>query len=86
MSSFLLLIYCSNLLLLTLSSVVGLAILMMFIPCVERVATFMLFYRHKRAQITDKRVGIVSSMLQGVSRCDSFGLQFLGFEARNTRF
>jgi hypothetical protein len=68
------------------TTLVGLAVLMMFVPVVERVATFMLFYRQKRVQITDRRVGIVSSMLQGVSRGDRFALQLLDLDARNTRF
>jgi hypothetical protein len=68
------------------TTLVGLAVLMMFVPIVERVATFMLFYRQKRVQITDRRVGIVSSMLQGVSRGDRFALQLLALEARNIRF
>lgn len=68
------------------TTLVGLAILMMFVPFVERVASFMLFYRHKRVQVTDRRVEIVSSMLQGVSKRDSLALQLLGFESRNTRF
>jgi hypothetical protein len=67
------------------TTLVGLAILMMFVPAVERIASYMVFYRHKRVQITDRRVGIVSSMLQGVSRGDSFGMQLHGLDARNTR-
>lgn len=49
------------------TTIVGLAILVIFVPFIERVASKMLSYRHRRVKKTDERVEIISAMLQGVS-------------------
>lgn len=49
------------------TTLVGIAVLVMFVPVVERVTSRMLAIRQKRVKMTDKRIGIVSSMLRGVS-------------------
>lgn len=49
------------------TTLVGIAVLVLFVPLVERVTSRMLAIRHDRVKMTDKRVGIVSAMLQGVS-------------------
>jgi ABC-type multidrug transport system fused ATPase/permease subunit len=49
------------------TTLVGLLVLIMFVPLVERVASRMLAIRHKRVKVTEQRVQIIASMLQGVS-------------------
>jgi ABC-type multidrug transport system fused ATPase/permease subunit len=48
------------------TALVGIAVLIMFVPAIERVTSRMLAIRQKRTKMTDKRVEIVSAMLQGV--------------------
>jgi len=48
------------------TAIVGLIVLVAFVPIVERVASKMLGIRHERVKKTDERVEIVSSMLQGI--------------------
>jgi hypothetical protein len=52
------------------TTLVGIAVLVMFVPVVERVTSSMLAIRQMRVKMTDKRIGIVSSMLRGVSFAD----------------
>jgi len=49
------------------TTLVGVVVLILFVPMVERITARMLLIRHKRVAMTDERVGIVSAMLQGVS-------------------
>jgi hypothetical protein len=49
------------------TTLVGMAVLVMFVPLVQMVASKMLAIRRERIKITDERVEIVSAMLQGVS-------------------
>lgn len=48
------------------STLVGMAVLFMFVPVIKRVATTMLKIRHARAKLSDKRVEVTNAMLQGV--------------------
>jgi hypothetical protein len=48
------------------TTLVGIAVLIMFVPFIERITSRMLAIRQKRTKMTDKRVEIVSAMLQGV--------------------
>jgi hypothetical protein len=48
------------------TTLVGIAVLVMFVPLVERVTSRMLAIRQKRVKMTDKRIGIVSALLRGV--------------------
>ena len=48
------------------TTLVGVAVLILFVPLVERITARMLTIRQKRVVMTDERVGIVSAMLQGV--------------------
>lgn len=48
-------------------TLIGIAVLILFVPLVERVTSRMLKIRQRRAKMTDQRVEIVSTMLQGVS-------------------
>jgi hypothetical protein len=52
-------------------TLVGIAILIATVPVVERITNRMLKIRHARVSWTDKRVGIVNAMLQGVRRVSS---------------
>jgi hypothetical protein len=49
------------------ATLVGVVVLVAFIPIVERLASIMLRIRQARVKLTDQRVEIVSAMLQGVS-------------------
>ena len=49
------------------TTLVGIAVLVLFVPIVERITARMLAIRHQRVKMTDARVAIVSGMLQGVS-------------------
>ena len=48
------------------TTLVGVAVLMAFVPIVERVTSKMLQIRQQRAAMTDQRIEIVSTMLQGI--------------------
>jgi ABC-type multidrug transport system fused ATPase/permease subunit len=48
------------------TTLVGIAVLICFVPLIERITSRMLAIRQKRTKTTDERVQIVSSMLQGV--------------------
>lgn len=48
------------------TTLVGIAVLIMFVPFIERITSRMLAIRHKRTKVTDERVEIISAMLQGV--------------------
>jgi len=48
-------------------ALVGIAVLALFVPAVERITSRMLSIRQERVGWTDKRVEIVNSMLQGAS-------------------
>jgi len=50
------------------TTLVGVAVLILFVPLVERITARMLAIRHQRVAMTDQRVGVVSAMLQGVRR------------------
>lgn len=65
------------------ATLVGVAVLVAFIPIVERLASIMLRIRQARVKLTDQRVEIVSAMLQGVSR--PFSFCFLGKLWRQTQ-
>jgi ABC-type multidrug transport system fused ATPase/permease subunit len=47
-------------------TLIGIAVLILFVPLVERVTSRMLKIRQRRAKMTDQRVEIVSTMLQGI--------------------
>jgi ABC-type multidrug transport system fused ATPase/permease subunit len=47
-------------------TLVGIGVLVAFVPVVERITSTMLKIRQQRASWTDKRLGIISAMLQGV--------------------
>jgi len=48
-------------------TLVGIAVLIAFVPLIERITSKMLAIRHERAKKTDERIEIVNAMLQGVS-------------------
>ena len=48
------------------TTLVGMAVLILFLPLVQFVMTRMLAIRRERVQMTDQRVNIVNAMLQGV--------------------
>lgn len=48
------------------TTLMGLAILLLFVPLVRYVMTTMLAIRHERAQWTDRRMKLINSMIQGV--------------------
>lgn len=48
------------------TTLVGVAVLILFVPLVERLTAQLLSIRNERVKMTDARVGIVSAMLQGV--------------------
>lgn len=48
------------------STLVGIAVLIGFVPLIGRVTALMLAVRQKRVKYTDQRVEIVSNMLQGI--------------------
>jgi hypothetical protein len=50
------------------TTLVGIAVLIMFVPFIERITSKMLAIRQKRTKCTDERVEIVSAMLQGVRK------------------
>lgn len=47
-------------------TLVGIAVLIAFVPVVERITSRMLKIRHARVSWTDKRVAILNGMLQGI--------------------
>lgn len=49
------------------TTLVGVTVLLLFVPLVERITSSMLAIRKERVKMTDKRVEIVNAMLQGVS-------------------
>lgn len=55
------------------TTLVGMAVLILFLPLVKFVMTRMLVIRRERVQMTDQRVNIVNAMLQGVRTgvCDA---------------
>jgi hypothetical protein len=55
------------------TTLVGMAVLVLFLPLVKFVMTRMLVIRRERVQMTDQRVNIVNAMLQGVRTevCDA---------------
>jgi len=57
-------------------TLVGVAVLVVFVPVVERITSRMLVVRQERVAWTDSRVGIVSAMLQGVRRVLRLSLMF----------
>lgn len=54
------------------SALVGVAVLVMFVPIVERVMATMMSIRSRRVKYTDQRIEISTAMLQGVS-----GVQYI---------
>lgn len=50
-------------------TLVGIGVLVAFVPVVERITSTMLKIRHQRVSWTDKRIGIINAMLQGVRLC-----------------
>ena len=48
-------------------TLIGVAVLVLVVPIVERVTSRMLKVRQRRIKISDRRVAVVNSMLQGVS-------------------
>jgi ABC-type multidrug transport system fused ATPase/permease subunit len=48
------------------TTLVGIALLIFFVPLIGRVTTFYMSIRQKRVAMTDKRVELVNAMLQGV--------------------
>jgi len=55
------------------TTLVGVAVLVLFVPVVQQITAKMLAIRNRRVEMTDERVGIVSAMLQGVSAVAVFG-------------
>lgn len=51
------------------TTLVGVAVLVLFLPIVERITSGIHKIREVRVQFTDQRVEILNSMLQGVSIC-----------------
>ena len=49
------------------TTLVGLAVFLAFVPIIERVVSKIQSIRHQRVKVTDRRVEIINSMLQGVS-------------------
>ena len=49
------------------TTLIGVVVLLLMVPAVERVASSMLAIRHERIKFTDKRVEITNAMIQGVS-------------------
>jgi len=47
-------------------ALIGIAVLIMFVPMVERITSKMLAIRQERVGWTDKRIEIVNAMLQGI--------------------
>jgi ABC-type multidrug transport system fused ATPase/permease subunit len=54
------------------TTLIGIAMLILFVPLVERITTRMFHIRQKRVEETDKRIEIVNAMLQGVSQEGGF--------------
>lgn len=48
------------------TTLVGMAVLILFVPIVQFIMSRMLVIRRQRVHMTDQRVNIVNSMLQGV--------------------
>jgi hypothetical protein len=48
------------------TTLVGMAVLILFVPIVQFIMSRMLVIRRQRVDMTDQRVNIVNSMLQGV--------------------
>jgi hypothetical protein len=57
-------------------TLIGVLVLLMMVPLVERVASAMLAIRLERVQLTDKRVEITNAMIQGVSKSSEFEYLF----------
>ena len=51
------------------TTIVGMVVLILFVPLVQFIATRMLTIRRARVHITDARVDMVNAMLQGVRSC-----------------
>ena len=49
-------------------TLIGVGVLLLMVPAVERVASGMLKIRQRRIKLTDKRVEISNAMIQGVSQ------------------
>ena len=49
------------------TTLVGLGVFLLFVPIIERVVSKIQSIRHLRVKVTDRRVEIINSMLQGVS-------------------
>lgn len=67
------------------STLVGMAVLFLFVPLVKGVASAMLAIRHKRAKLSDERVETVNAMLQGVSAKMFCSCVFLVLRISSTR-
>lgn len=48
------------------TTIVGMVVLFLFVPVVQKIASRMLKIRHIRAKLTDERVETVNAMLQGI--------------------
>lgn len=48
-------------------TLVGVAVLILFVPMIQQCTALMLSIRLQRVALIDERVGIVTSLLQGVS-------------------
>ena len=48
------------------TTIVGMLVLFLFVPVVQKIASRMLKIRHIRAKLTDERVEMVNAMLQGI--------------------
>ena len=62
---------------------IGIFVLVCFVPFIERITSRMLAIRHKRTKMTDERVEIISAMLQGVSCCLCVVFRVLQFYLSN---
>lgn len=70
------------------STLIGIAVLIGFVPIIERVSARMLKARSKRVKFTDQRIEIISNMLQGmkVAKLNNYESKYEQrvIEARNT--
>ena len=64
------------------TTLVGLGVFLLFVPIIERVVSKIQSIRHLRVKVTDRRVEIINSMLQGVSIIDLSVCMMSGFDQK----
>ena len=65
------------------ATLIGVVVLLLMVPVIERVASNMLAIRQKRIKLTDKRVEISTAMIQGVSNYTQANVVCTIFEFSN---